>query len=249
MANASGHEERISAAPKRPRVRRNVTAQIGADICMERYPPGTPLPRENDLGTLYGVSRTVIREALKVLETKGLVRGRPRIGTVVCDREEWNILDPQILEWMGPGALAVDLLRSILESRRTVEPAAAALAAERASAQELADLEHACDEMGEAGDDLEAFTIADARFHDTLMRASHNQVFRQLSSIIQAALAYSLKASNRAAGKHDEALAAHRALVEALRMRDGGLAQTCSTRILDLAARDLSTVMRPSGAS
>lgn len=149
---------------RRPRVRHNVTAAIGRDICGGRFPPGTVLPRESDLCETYGVSRTVIRESLKVLETKGLVRGRPRVGTLVCDRADWNVLDAQILEWMGPDVLSAELLRSILEARRTVEPAAAFLAAARATAQDIADLERACDEMGEAEGDLETFTAADARF-------------------------------------------------------------------------------------
>lgn len=197
---------------RRPRVRHNVTAAIGADICGGRFPPGTVLPRESDLCATYGVSRTVIRESLKVLETKGLVHGRPRVGTLVLDRSEWNVLDAQILKWMGPDVLSAELLSSILEARRTVEPAAAFLAASRATAQEIADLERACDEMGDAEGDLEVFTAADTRFHETLLRASHNKVFQQLSSIIHAALSHALHASNRAAVKRDEALHVHRDL-------------------------------------
>jgi len=228
---------------RRPRVRHNVTAAIGADICGGRFPPGTVLPRESDLCATYGVSRTVIRESLKVLETKGLVHGRPRVGTLVLDRSEWNVLDAQILEWMGPDVLSAELLSSILEARRTVEPAAAFLAASRATAQEIADLERACDEMGDAERDLEVFTAADTRFHETLLRASHNKVFQQLSSIIHAALSHALHASNRAAVKRDEALHVHRDLVDALRMRDAVRAEACSRNILDLAARDLSSLI------
>ena len=204
-----------------------------------RYAQTDRLPAEVDLAAELGVSRTVIRESLKVLETKGLVRGRPRVGTLVCDRADWNVLDAQILEWMGPDVLSAELLSSILEARRTVEPAAAFLAASRATTQEIADLERACDEMGEAEGDIEVFTAADARFHETLLRASHNQVFHQLSSIIHAALSYALHASNRAAVKRDEALDVHRELVDALRLRDGARAEACSRHILDLAARDL----------
>jgi GntR family galactonate operon transcriptional repressor len=228
---------------RRPRVRHNVTAAIGADICGGRFPPGTVLPRESDLCATYGVSRTVIRESLKVLETKGLVHGRPRVGTLVLDRSEWNVLDAQILEWMGPDVLSAELLSSILEARRTVEPAAAFLAASRATAQEIADLERACDEMGDAEGDLEVFTAADTRFHEALLRASHNKVFQQLSSIIHAALSHALHASNRAAVKRDEALHVHRDLVDALRMRDAARAEACSRNILDLAARDLSSLI------
>lgn len=230
-------------AARRPRVRAGVTAAIGADICGGRYKPGTLLPRENDLCAAYGVSRTVVRESLKVLETKGLVHGRPRIGTVVRERAEWNLLDAQVLEWMGPEVLSAELLGAILEARRTVEPAAAGLAATRASAREIADLERACEEMAAAGADLEAFTAADARFHETLLRASHNPVFHQLSSIIHAALFHALHASNRAAPHREEALAVHRALVDALRLRDEARARAASLGILDLAARDLSAAV------
>lgn len=97
--------------------------------------------------------------------------------------------------------------------------------------------------MGEAEGDLETFTAADARFHETLLRASHNKVFHQLSSIIHAALFYALHASNRASAKRDEALDVHRDLVDALRLRDGARAESCSRHILDLAARDLSGLM------
>ena len=241
MSEKAKRQGRPSA--RRPRVRHNVTAAIGSDICGGRFPPGTVLPRESDLCATYGVSRTLIRESLKVLETQGLVRGRPRVGTLVCDRSEWNVLDAQILDWMGPDVLSAELLESILEARRTVEPAAAFLAAARASAQESADLERACNERGEAEGDLETFTAADARFHETLLRASHNKVFHPLSSIIHAALSYALHASNRASAKRDEALDVHRDLVDALRLRDGARAEACSRHILDLAARDLSALM------
>ncbi|QRI65973.1 FadR family transcriptional regulator [Shinella sp. PSBB067] len=234
---------------RRPRVRHNVTAAIGADICGGRFPPGTALPRESDLCETYDVSRTVIRESLKVLETKGLVRGRPRVGTLVSDRSEWNVLDAQILEWMGPDVFSAELLGSILEARRTVEPAAAFLAAARATTQEIADLERACDEMHAAQGDLEAFTAADTRFHETLLRASHNKVFHQLSSIIHAALSHALHASNSASPRREEALGVHRELVDALRLRDGARAQACSRSILDLAARDLSGLMNRTGGT
>lgn len=228
---------------RRPRVQKNVTIAIGLDICSERYPSGTALPRESDLCEKYGVSRTVVRESLKILATKGLVHSRPRIGTVVCEKTEWNLLDAQILEWMGPRIHDLNLFDCILETRRTVEPVAAGLAAERATVQEIADLEGAWTRMRDAGADTEAFTRADVQFHEILLKASHNQVFRQLSSIIHAALIYSLHRSNEAVDRRDEALETHRKLVEALRLRDREAASTWSHRLLDLAVRDLARAM------
>ena len=86
MQPAARRDEKSPPPERRPRVRRNVTAAIAEDICANRYAAGTLPPRENDLCDLHGVSRTVIRESLKVLESKGLVRGRPRIGTTVAPK-------------------------------------------------------------------------------------------------------------------------------------------------------------------
>lgn len=232
---------------RRPRVRKNVTAAIAEDICSERYPSGSALPRENDLCEMYGVSRTVIRESLKILESKGLVRGKPRIGTTVCDKDDWNILDQDVLEWMGPYIRDFDILGCILEARRTIEPAAAEYAAERATAQEIADLDNAWRQMRDSDNDPERFTEADVMFHTVLLSASHNQVFRRLSSVIHAALKYALHASNVAVESRSDAIAVHGELVEALRMRDRGGARDCAHRMLDLAARDLAAAEKAIG--
>jgi DNA-binding FadR family transcriptional regulator len=229
---------------RRPRVQKNVTRTIASDICADIFPVGSYLPRENDLCERYGVSRTVIRESLKILESKGMVRGRSRVGTVVCGKDEWNILDAQVLEWIGERIFEFDLLNCILEARRAIEPVAAEFAAERATVQEIADLERAWQAMRDGESDIAGFTDADVAFHTCLLRASHNQVFLQLVGIIQAALKFSLHASNEAAERRDEAIDVHRELVEALRMRDKSAARDCSIRMLDLAARDLATAVK-----
>lgn len=231
------------AAVKRPRVQKNVTRTLANDICAEIFPPGTMLPTENELCIRYGVSRTVIRESLKILESKGMVLGRSRVGTQICPKADWNLLDRQVLEWIGPRIFDLDLLQCILDARRATEPFAAELAAERATVQDIADIENAWQRMRDAEGDVEAFTEADVAFHTNLMKASHNQVFMQLSSIIQAALEFALHASNEAVDARGEAVDIHRALIEALRMRDKAAARDCSMRMLDLAARDLATAL------
>lgn len=229
---------------RRPRVQKNVTRAIATDICADVFPIGAFLPTEAELCLRYGVSRTVIRESLKILESKGLVRGRSRVGTVVCPKEEWNILDQQVLEWIGPRIFELDLLTCVLDARRAIEPFAAQFAAERATVQEVAEIERAWQAMRDAEGDLDAFTKADVAFHAGLLKASHNQVFMQLASIIQAALEFSLHASNEAADARDEAVEIHRRLVEALRMRDRAAARECSHRMLDIAARDIAIAVR-----
>jgi len=127
----------------RPRVRLSVAQSIARDIFSGKFAEGTNLPRENDLCEEYGVSRTVIRETLKILQAKGLVVSRPRIGTIVCRQDEWNILDTQVLEWIGPNLDRMGLVDCILEARGAIEPMAAELAARRATLQEIADIEAA----------------------------------------------------------------------------------------------------------
>ena len=245
MASFERQEGQSGRTPvRRPRVRGSVTAAIAADICSDRFAAGSALPRENDLCALYGVSRTVIRESLKVLESKGLVRGRPRIGTMVCERDDWNILDQDVLTWIGPRIGEFDILGCMAEARRTIEPAAAEYAAERATAQEIADLDQAWRRMRASADDPERFTEADLAFHTILLGASHNQVFRRLSTAIQAALKYALHASNLAVDSREEATAIHGELVEALRLRNRDAARACVHRMLDLAARDLAAADR-----
>ncbi|MEJ5020853.1 FadR/GntR family transcriptional regulator [Ochrobactrum vermis] len=227
------------SAAARPRVKSNVISALALDICSDTFAPGSFLPRENDLCARYNVSRTVIREALKVLEAKGLVRGRSRVGTVVCEHDEWNILDPQVIEWLGDRVVEFNLLDCVLEARRCIEPAAVVLAAKKATTQEIADIEKAWQMMRDAENDIGSFTEADVLFHSCLLKASHNQVFRQLSHTISAALKYSLQTSNEIADTRDDAIAAHGNLVEALRMRDVAKAIEAIKLVLDMAEKDL----------
>lgn len=225
----------------RPRVLPDVVRNLATDILSGRITPGVTLPREADLATEHGVSRTVIREALKTLAAKGLVTIRSRIGTVVNAPDEWNIIDPQVLEWYGPNALDMRMQLAILETRMAIEPLISELAAERATLQEIADLDAAWRGMANAGDDLLAFTTADIEFHQIIYRTSHNPVFRQIGHMIEAAMRQTLTVT--ATYSHDhwvEAVKVHGALVEALRMRDPAAALAAAHDILRLAKRDLT---------
>src|SRR3989454_2680192 len=119
---------------------------IGVQILAGELEPGDPLPEEQ-LSKTFEVSRTVLREVIKVLAAKGLVESRPKTGTRVRPRHEWNILDPDVLAWQQDGAVDDALLRKLTEVRRIIEPAAAELAAARADAQDVAALEDAFQQM------------------------------------------------------------------------------------------------------
>ncbi|GGE05322.1 transcriptional regulator [Aureimonas endophytica] len=233
--------DRPARGRSRPRVGRDFVAALAKAIVAGRYGEGSTLPREQDLCAEFSISRTVVREALKVLESKGVVRSRARAGTLVRPRAEWNLLDADLLDWMGDAVVDADLLASVLEARRAVEPFAAELAASRASLADIAALHAAWEAMRDAepGDD-DAFTAADAEFHRILLGASGNRVFVQLSGVIDAALTRALDRANRSVESHLHTVEVHGRLVEALRMRDGAAARAASDEILDTAARDIS---------
>ncbi|HGG06339.1 MAG TPA: FadR family transcriptional regulator [Aliiroseovarius sp.] len=225
---------------KRARVGKNIIDRLGCDICQDAFDDGGTLPNEADLALRYGVSRTVIREALNVVQSKGLISRKARVGTTINARDSWNILDEQVLTWLGDTIDDTDLLASVIEARRLIEPAAAAKAATRAELSEIAALEDAWRAMAAAGDNRAGFIAADITFHQILLKASHNRVFQQLGTALQAATRFGLRQSGHAARDLDDAIATHGALVEALRLRDAAGASRITEQLLDLALRDLA---------
>lgn len=232
----------------RPRVHADMVGQLARRILSGALPPGAALPSTAALSAELGVSRTALREAIRTLSAKGLVQMRPRTGTRVCAREEWHLLDPQVLGWAG-ASLEPDFVRSLLECRQLIEPAAAAMAARRATAAQLAEAESAYLRMAAAlPHDVAACCEADLEFHLAVLRASGNPVLAQLAGTISAALLAIFQLSRRLADSHREALSAHRDVVEAIRMRDAATAEATMRRLLGVAARDLGLAPDAEGA-
>ncbi|MCK2216025.1 FCD domain-containing protein [Actinomadura sp. ATCC 31491] len=143
--------------------------------------------RLEDVQERYGVSRTVAREAVRVLESKRLVTSRPRVGVTVRPADAWNRYDPQVIRWRLASPGAGDQLRELAELRAAVEPAAAALAAARAGEEhrrELVAAARALTGAARAGD-REGFVAADAAFHRVLLAASGNGMFAQLAAVTE----------------------------------------------------------------
>ena len=142
--------------------------------------------RAEELEATYGVSRTVVREAVRVLESMGMVRSRRRVGVVVAEPAAWNVFDPMVIRWRlaGPGRDAQ--LRSLSELRAGFEPAAAAYAARRATPAQCGALTGAVMDMavhGRSGD-LEAYLAADVVFHRTLLEATGNEMLAALADVV-----------------------------------------------------------------
>jgi DNA-binding FadR family transcriptional regulator len=163
----------------------SVLDELGTLIVSGEYTPGQVL-RIEQLEARFGVSRTVVREAIKVLESMGMVSSRRRVGVTVSPRAAWNLFDPQVIRWRLDSKERESLLRSLGELRRGVEPVAAALAAAHATPEQCGELLGAVMRMavhGKSGD-LESYLAADIQFHRTLLQASGNEMFGALTTVV-----------------------------------------------------------------
>lgn len=166
---------------------REAVETIGRRIAGDLYVPGEIMPTELELAASLEVSRTTVRDAVKVLSGKGLVRTARRYGTRVCPVEEWNLLDAEVVGWHEPTHPRVRMMFvQTTELRCILEPEAAALAAERATEEQRRLISEAAHAMNPGGDDLQALFEADCRFHATMLDATGNQMMRQLRRIILA---------------------------------------------------------------
>jgi DNA-binding FadR family transcriptional regulator len=198
-----------------------VVEWLGRRIVSGELSHGSQLPNEAELAAQLQVSRGGVREAVKALAAKGLVEPRPRLGTRVLPRNEWNLMDREVISWHGVGA--TEFLGDLLELRLMVEPGASLLAAERVSDEQLAVLESAYAGMAEHAprlpDEEEAFVQADLTFHLTLLQASGNQLIEQLGRLLKTGLQHGLEASSHAPGGVAATLPLHRAVLTAVRNR------------------------------
>jgi DNA-binding FadR family transcriptional regulator len=200
--------------------------------------PDQALPREAEWAEALGVSRTVLREATKVLISKGLIQSRPRVGTKVRAEAEWNILDPDVLGWRLEAAPREELVRELFELRRILEPAIAARAAEKASERDIVALAAAYAAMERSADDNEGFIGPDSDFHETIVRSVENRMVDALGSVIEAALTISLRLSLGAPGGQRPSLPLHKKVLDAIRRRDRAGASRAMELLIDNAQQD-----------
>lgn len=211
-----------------------VVHEIGVRIVRGDLPPGEALPNEEELGAELTVSRTVLREAIKVLAAKRLVESRPKTGTRVLERSEWNLLDPDVLAWQFEAGLTAGFLRDTLELRGLIEPGAARLAALRATDEELEQLAEACAQMADAAaGDLDTWLEPDLRFHALLLQASHNELLEQMGVLVGSVLRLLFTFSSRPPHTFVRATPLHAAIVDAIRARDPDAAELAVLRLLE----------------
>jgi GntR family transcriptional regulator, galactonate operon transcriptional repressor len=238
--------------PRRARLHDQVTRALALRVMeADTGSGGVPLPKESELSEQLGVSRTVLRESMKVLVDKGMVAMKPRAGTRTLPRSEWHLFDPDILAWQAEVHPAPAFLRELCEVRLAIEPTAAGFAALRATAEELACIELCLDkrEAMAAAAAISDVIDLDLQFQRAVVAASHNLLLAQLSMTIreslQMALTYSFRHPANVALTHE----AHRDLVAALKRGDPLAARGASEKLVGLAMLAVEEVERAHGSS
>lgn len=188
-------------------------------------------PTEADLAKHYGVSRSVTREAVKMLTAKGLLSARPRQGTIVQPTRNWNLFDTDVLRWLLERTFSVDLLRQFNQLRVAIEPEAAALAAVQGNDEALARIARGLVRMQAAEEGKDDTLEADIAFHVAILDASANPFYGQFREVVTTALRTSIRFTNRLKGR-TASVEDHKAVWEAIFAHDPMAARHAMTRII-----------------
>lgn len=212
-------------------VHSRVANEIGLRIVRGDYPPGTILPNEAKWAEIFNVSRSAVREAIKMLMAKSLLSSRPKVGSRVEPRERWNLLDRDVIAWYAASPDRGAFLKTVQEFRYIVEPEAAALAAVRRSEEQMEEISRACREMG-AGTTLRARTEADTRFHMAILRAAGNELLVPLGVLIESGLDSLFVYITRNTGDLDYAQQLHEDIERQIRLQRPEKARAAVRKLL-----------------
>ncbi len=208
-----------------------VAGTIGRRIVSGRHKPGETLPTEPQIQEEFGVSRTAVREAIRLLSAKGLTVSRPKIGTRVRPTADWSMLDPDVLRWQVEQNPSDEFIHALFEMREIIEPAAAARAAERATEEEVVILGAAMDGIQNEPRGSPTQIQADIAFHMALLEASHNPLLRSVGAMIRSALEITFSLGWRTV-MGDDAVVQHRNIYDAVRGRNPEEAFLAMRRLL-----------------
>jgi DNA-binding FadR family transcriptional regulator len=222
------------------RLHQSIARELGTAILSRKYLPGAQFDGEIEQSEALGVSRTAYREAIRILVAKGLLESRPKAGTRVTPRTQWNLLDPDILAWMFSGEPDEEFIQGLFELRGIVEPAAAGLAAARRTDAQLAGMDAALQEMSRHGLASEAGQAADQRFHQFLFEATGNESLLALSRSVEAAVAWTTRFKQRRRPLPRDPLPDHQAVRDAIAAGDADGAKLAMGHLLRNALDDMA---------
>lgn len=220
-----------------------VVDELGRRILAGELKPGDALPQEWTLCDQLGVSRTVVREAIKSLAAKGLVESRAKRGTLVRPTRVWNYLDPDVLAWQTRADADGRHLYHLTELRQIVEPPAAAMAAKRAGEEDLRRISQAFGQMEQGADSVEEFLAADIQFHVEILHATGNPLFAPVANVISTSLEASLRVTNRQPSDNHASIPVHRKVLKAICARKPKIAQAAMRALLTEATERLESAL------
>lgn len=219
-----------------------IVEELGSSIVSGQFAPGSILPTEGVYSARLQVSRTSLREAIKMLSGKGLVESRPKTGTRVRQRSEWNMLDPDVTAWAFRNGPDRDYARAFFEFRQIFEPAAARLAAGRRGGGDLECMRDGLDGMAAAGS-RDEWIGPDLSFHRAILVATGNELLISLGHLLVPALTRSFAIVNVDADRRKASVPQHRAVYTAIRRQDPPAAEAAMVKLLDEALLDLEEMI------
>ncbi|WP_405529686.1 FadR family transcriptional regulator [Streptomyces canus] len=214
--------------------------ELGRRIIRGDYPPGSVVD-PTGFETELGVSKTVVREAMRVLASKGLLESKQKRGTTIRPRADWNLLDSDLLRWQGSSAPTDGFLEDLAEVRAIVEPAGARLAATRRTSSDLDAMRQALDAMAAAGADADAMVEADLAFHRALLESAHNELLSRMEVVIEAGLRIRDRIVH-GAQHFSDSIPVHQELLDAVEAGDPDAAVAAVESLLAQASDDLAAV-------
>lgn len=193
-----------------------VTQELGRAIVGGVYGPGEGLPTEAELCVRFGVSRTAVREAVKMLSAKGLVSSKPRQGISVMPRDAWNLFDSDLLQWLLEGNPSLTVLKEFFQMRIAIEPEAAALAARYGRPERIGAIGQALERMHSEAGHGEAARNADIDFHVAILYASENRFYIQMRDFVRTALNVSIRHTNAVVANYQVVIEDHAKVYHAI---------------------------------
>lgn len=209
----------------------SIADKIGLSIVRGEYSPGTVLPNEAQWAQTFDVSRSAVREAIKMLMAKGLLASRPKVGSWVEPRERWNLLDRDVLSWYSSVPDREGFLRTVQEFRYIIEPETAAFAAVRRSEEQMQAISGACRDMAQSTSFLERIE-ADTRFHLAIIEASGNELLVPLGVLIESALEHLFQHVTRTVNSLRHAQKLHENIEKSIRLQNPVAARLAVRKLL-----------------
>lgn len=243
MSDAGSLIRSLSGRPAARNFHTFVINEIGAGIITGRFPIGSILPTDAVMMENYGVSRTVLREALRTLEAKGLVEARPKVGTRVSPSSRWNLFDAQVLSWHFEAQLDRRFVESLFDVRQALERRAADLAVRHRTAEQVRLLKYWVHQMDLSADSVEQHALADLEVHRLIAETSRNPLLRSVTGVVELTLALAAT-SGSPAERHETRLAStlrHETLIIAIEAGDPVQAAAAIDAIVE---GDLAHTMR-----